>query len=162
MSSDDPGQKRRPLPEATLAKSVNLVIRPRMRASLLRTSLRSLTWCCVVVLAFLSLLPAQDMVRTGFPRPLEHFAAYAASGAIAVAGYGLNRGATRAIGGFWLYAGILEYLQHFSPGRHPALEDFAASALGALCGGIAVALLWRRRSTMPGWRWLSKQAQDRF
>jgi hypothetical protein len=42
------------------------------------------------------------------------------------------------IGGFWVYAGILEYLQHFSPGRHPAIEDFAASALGALCGGLAI------------------------
>jgi len=48
------------------------------------------------------------------------------------------------IGGFWVYAGILEYLQHFSPGRHPAIADFAASALGALCGGLAIALLWRR------------------
>jgi hypothetical protein len=38
------------------------------------------------------------------------------------------------------------YLQHFSPGRHPAIEDFAASALGALCGGLAIALLWRRLS----------------
>jgi VanZ family protein len=102
-----------------------------------------------VVLAFLSLLPAQDIVRTGFPGPLEHFAAYAGSAAVAMAGYGLNRGATRVIGGFWLYAGILEYLQHFSPGRHPALVDFAASALGALCGGIAIALLWRRRSSLP-------------
>ena len=26
----------------------------------------------------------------------------------------------------------LEYLQHFSPGQHPAFEDFAVSALGAL------------------------------
>jgi VanZ family protein len=92
------------------------------------------------------------MVRTGFPGQLEHFAAYAGSGAIAMAGYGLNRRATWVIGGFWLYAGILEYLQHFSPGRHPAFEDLAASALGALCGGIVVVLLWRWRSAMPGWR----------
>jgi VanZ family protein len=40
---------------------------------------------------------------------------------------------------------ILEYLQHFSPGRHPSIADFAASALGAFCGGLASALLWRRR-----------------
>jgi len=36
-----------------------------MRASLLTTSLRFLTWCCVILLAVLSLLPAQEMVRTG-------------------------------------------------------------------------------------------------
>src|SRR5271155_32657 len=115
-----------------------------MRANLLTTSLRVLTWCCVILLPILSLLPAQAMVRTGFPGRLEHFVAYAGSAAIAMAGYGASRGGTQIIGGFWLYASILEYLQHFSPGRHPSIADFAASALGALCGGLASALLWRR------------------
>jgi hypothetical protein len=63
-----------------------------------------------------------------------------------MAGYGLNRGAVRVIGCFWVYAGILEYLQHFSPGRNPELVDFAASAIGALCGGVAVFLPWRWRT----------------
>ena len=117
-----------------------------MRASLVMTSLRALTWCCVILLAVLSLLPAQEMVRTGFPGRVEHFVAYAGSAAVAMAGYGANRSALQIIGGFWVYAGILEYLQHFSPGRHPAIEDFAASALGALCGGLAIAFLWRRLS----------------
>ena len=62
------------------------------------------------------------MVRTGFPGVLEHFAAYAGSGAVAMAGYGLKRRAVRVIGYLWLYAGALEYLQNFSPGRHPAVE----------------------------------------
>jgi VanZ family protein len=115
-----------------------------MRASLVDTSLRVLTWCCVILLAVLSLLPAQHMVRTGLPGRLEHFVAYAGSAAIAMAGYGASRGVLQIIGGFWVYAGILEYLQHFSPGRHPAIADFAASALGALCGGLAIALVWRR------------------
>ena len=65
---------------------------------------------------------------------------------IAMAGYGATRGAAQIIGGFWVNAGVLEYLQHFSPGRHPAIGDFAASALGAVCGGLAVALLLRRLS----------------
>ena len=133
-----------------LAKSAKLAKPARMRAGLLRTSLRFLTWVCVGLLGLLSMLPAQDMVRTGFPGPLEHFAAYAGSGAIAMAGYGLNRGAVRVIGCFWVYAGILEYLQHFSPGRNPELVDFAASAIGALCGGVAVLLLWRWRSAPLG------------
>ena len=123
-----------------------------MRSGLLRTTICSLTWCCVALLAFLSLLPAQDMARTGFPGEVEHFAAYAGSAAIAVAGYGLNGGGSWVIGFFWLYAAILEYLQHFSPGRNPALLDFAASAMGALIGGVAVFLLWRYRSAWPGWR----------
>ena len=120
-----------------------------MRASLLMTSLRFLTWGSVILLAILSLLPDQQMMRTGLPGRVEHFVAYAGSAAIAVAGYGATRGGMQIIGGFWVYAAILEYLQHFSPGRHPAIGDFAASALGALCGGLVIALLWRRVSLWP-------------
>jgi VanZ family protein len=130
--------------ENGLARSAVVDKRHPMRANLLMTSLRVLTWCCLVLLAILSLLPAQQMVRTGLPGRLEHFVAYAGSAAIAMAGYGASRGAMQIIGGFWAYAGILEYLQHFSPGRHPSIADFAASALGALCGGLVIALLWRR------------------
>ena len=61
----------------------------------------------------------------------------------------VSRGTMQIIGGFWVYTGILEYLQHFSPGRHPSIADFGASALGALCGGLAMALLWRRPPVSP-------------
>ena len=115
-----------------------------MRANFLTTSLRVLTWCCVILLPVLSLLPAQHMVRTGLPGRVEHFVAYAGSAAIAMARLGGSRG-MQIIGGFWAYAGLLEYLQHFSSGRHPSIADFAASALGALCGGLASALLLHRR-----------------
>ena len=108
------------------------------------TAFRVLTWSCICLLAILSLLPAEEMVRTGIPGELEHFMAYAASASIAIAAYGQSRGATRIIGFFWAYAGTLEWLQHFSPGRHPAVSDFAASALGALCGGVAAGLVTRR------------------
>jgi VanZ family protein len=101
----------------------------------------------VILLALLSLLPAQNMVRTGMPGGLEHFVAYAGSASIAVAGYG-RRVAVRIVGFFWVYAALLEYLQHFSPGRHPSIADFSASALGATFGGLAAALfarcLWKR------------------
>ena len=117
-----------------------------MRASLVNTSLRVLTWSCVILLAILSLLPDQQMMRTGLPGRVEHFVAYAGSAAIAVAAYGATRGGMQIIGGFWVYGAILEYLQNFSPGRHPAIGDFGASALGALCGGLAIAFLWRRLS----------------
>jgi VanZ family protein len=132
------------------AKFAKLAKPAQMRAGLLRTSLRFLTWICVGFLGLLSLLPAEDMARTGFPSSLEHFAAYAGSGAVAMAGYGLDRGAVRVIGPLWVYAAILEFLQHFSPGRNPAVVDFAASAIGALCGGVAVVLLWRWRSAPLG------------
>jgi VanZ family protein len=96
----------------------------------------------VILLALLSLLPAQDMMRTEIPGELEHFVAYAGSASIAVAGYG-QRVAVRIVGFFWIYAALLEYLQHFSPGRHPSIADFSASALGASFGGLAAAPLVR-------------------
>ena len=117
-----------------------------MGASFVTTSLRVLTWCCVVILAVLSLLPAQLMVRTGLPGLVEHFVAYAGSAAIAMAGYGASRGSMQIIGGFWVYGAILEYLQRFSPGRHPTIADFVASALGALGGSLAIGLVVRRVS----------------
>jgi VanZ family protein len=120
-----------------------------MRASLMDTSLRVLTWGCVILLAILSLLPDQRMMRTGLPGRVEHFVAYAGSAAIAVAGYGATRGGMQIIGAFWVYAAILECLQHFSPGRHPSIADFAVSALGALCGGLAVVLIWLRPFDQP-------------
>jgi VanZ family protein len=115
-----------------------------MPASLITASCRVGTWCCLVVLAVLSLLPVEEMVRTGFPGGVEHFVAYFGSAAIAMAGYGRSRGGLQIVGGFWIYAGILEYLQRFSPGRHSTIEDFAVSAVGALCGGLAITLFWRR------------------
>jgi VanZ family protein len=114
-----------------------------IRGDLVTTSLRFMTWGCVTILAVLSLLPAQHTVRTSLPGQLEHFIAHAGPAAIAMVGYGLSRGGMRIIGGFWVDAGVLEYLHHFSPGRRPSLEDLAASALGALRGGLAASLLWR-------------------
>jgi VanZ family protein len=112
-----------------------------MRSSRVVQLPRILTWFCVALLAVLSLLPAEKMMRTGLPGGLEHFVAYAGSAATAVAGYDIRWGIARIIGCFWLYAGLLEYLQHFSPGRHPSIADFAMSSFGALCGGIGAGLL---------------------
>jgi hypothetical protein len=99
--------------------------------------------CCVILLAVLSLLPAQEMVRTDLPGQFEHFIAYAGSAAIAMAGYGLSR---RRHADYWRLLG-LRRRSGVSPAffARPAssLEDFGASALGALCGGLAVSLLCR-------------------
>src|SRR6516164_1109054 len=65
-----------------------------MHAGLVNTSLRVLTGCCLVLLAVLSLLPAEEMVRTGLPGRFEHFVAYAGSAALdlALPRGGLDRG----------------------------------------------------------------------
>lgn len=105
---------------------------------------RFLTWCCVLLIAVLSLLPAEEMLRTGLPGQLEHGVAYAGATGIAMLGYGLERCGPHIIAGFAAYSGVLELLQHFSPGRHPQWIDFAVSSLGVLCGGVAIILLRSR------------------
>jgi VanZ family protein len=109
--------------------------------------LRYATWFCIILLAVLSLLPTEEMVRTGLPGRLEHFIAYAGSATVTTGGYGDRYSITRVIGFYWVYAGILEYLQQFSPGRHSSIWDFSASALVAFCGALAVALFARRQPT---------------
>jgi len=131
-----------------------------MRASLVIPVAQVLTWGCVILLAILSLwpgrgigflyvLPEFNSMRAGLPGRLEHFIAYAASAAVAMAGYGASWGGVRIISTFWVYAAVLEYLQHVSAGRHPSLGDFAASAFGALCGALTIALLWLRPFDQP-------------
>jgi VanZ family protein len=110
--------------------------------------LRFATWFCIVLLAVLSLLPAEDVVRTGLSGRLEHFIAYAGSATVSMGGYGDRYGRMGVIGFYWVYAGILEYLQQFSPGRHVSIWDFAASALGAVCGVLASILFAR---TLISW-----------
>jgi hypothetical protein len=86
-------QERQWACRAGLAISTEIARPAQMRPGLLRASFRFLTGVCVGLLGLLSLLPAQDMVRTCLPGPLEHFVAYAGSGRSPMAGYGLNRGA---------------------------------------------------------------------
>jgi VanZ family protein len=105
--------------------------------------LRILAWACIVLLAILSLLPAQDMVRTGLPGRFEHVVAYSGAAAIAAAAYDESRRSLRIVGWFWIYAAVLEYLQNYSPGRKASFGDFAASAAGGLCGWIVIDA-WRR------------------
>ena len=45
-----------------------------------------------------------------------------------------------------VYAGVLEPLQHFSPGRHPGLDGWLASSFGVMAGiGLAHCALARQR-----------------
>jgi VanZ family protein len=121
-------------------------------AVLFERLLKVAAWSCIALLAALSLLPAEDMARTGIDGRLEHFIAYAGAGAVAALAY--NRAAGwRLAAWFAAYAALLEAGQNFSPGRHPAPIDAVASALGA-AAGISLArsivhwgLRWRRGST---------------
>lgn len=95
--------------------------------------LRLLAWGCVGLLAVLSLLPAEEMVRTDLGGYVEHMLAYAGTALLMRLGYPGHR--ARWIAAMLvIYAGILEYLQTYSVGRTPAVEGWLASSAGALLG----------------------------
>ena len=92
---------------------------------------RPAAWGCVILLAILSLLPAEEMVRTSLGGHIEHATAYAGTAFVIGRSYpswGWKRIATALV----IYAGVLELLQTFSPGRHPAVLDWLSSSAGAL------------------------------
>ncbi len=111
----------------------------------------------MALIAVLSLLPAEDMVRTGVGGHIEHAAAYA--GTALLAGLGFSRhGLSRIAAMLVVYAGVLELLQHLSPGRHPGPDGWLASAIGVLAGiGLArFALVLHGRA--DGKRWAEPDA----
>jgi VanZ family protein len=119
-----------PAPEALM---------PRERAS---GFLRAAGWACVVLLAYLSLIPADMEVRTGAPGVIEHAFAYACTGLILALGYPGRRVPIAAT--LVAYGSVLETLQSLVPGRVPHILDAAASGAGAAIG-VALAALAAER-----------------
>ena len=108
-------------------------------------ALRFAAWACVAALAVLSLLPKEEMVRTGADGRFEHFVAYAGTMLVAGLGYGRQVALARIAVPLIAYAGVLEIGQNFSPGRIPSIVDFAAGAAGVCASALAVRL-WRPRT----------------
>jgi VanZ family protein len=90
-------------------------------------------WSCIVGLAVLSLIPKDHMLRTGFGGHIEHIVAYLGTALAVASAYGATR-CPHIVAGLIAYAGTLELLQNFSPGRTPAIVDFACSSIGVLLG----------------------------
>jgi VanZ family protein len=109
---------------------------------------RAAAWSCVGVLAVLSLLPAEEVVRTGLGGLIEHAMAYAGTAFLMGLAYRSQPPGRIAVV-LVAYAGALELLQHLSPGRHPAVGDWLASSVGALIGTAAFPLA---RALLTGWK----------
>jgi VanZ family protein len=103
-------------------------------------------WGCVILLAVLSLLPAEEMVRTSLDGHIEHVVACAGTAFLIGVAYPAWRW-QRVAAALVIYAGVLELLQNYSPGRHPALLDWLSSSAGALTGAVCIRMgdeVWRR------------------
>jgi len=123
------------------AKSISDFIAARLVDILAwRGTLRLAGWVCVFAVALLSLLPAEEMTRTGFPGKVEHVVAYAGTAFVLGLGYG-TAGSSFRIMLLAAYACTLEYLQTFSPGRSAAWGDAAGSVSGVIAGTLMIYLL---------------------
>jgi VanZ family protein len=99
-------------------------------------------WTCLVLLAVLSWLPAEVMIRTGINGRIEHFIAYMGTMLVVGAAYGLRLGLFRLLAMLIAYAGVLELGQIYVPGRRSSVFDLAASASGVVAGAIAFQLAY--------------------
>lgn len=106
---------------------------------------------CILLLAVLSLLPAEEMVRTRLSGHIEHTMAYAATALLLRLGYE-RRGWRQPAAALVCYAGALELMQHFSPGRHPGVDDWIASSIGVVLGSAAAGAMLRLCG-LSGRRW---------
>ena len=93
---------------------------------------------CILLIVILSLIPGAWQERTPLPGPLEHFIAYAGTAAILVFAARRPRFLTyfAIVVALAAFSGLMEELQHFSPGRDPQVIGFVASSLGALAGAV--------------------------
>ena len=107
-----------------------------------KIALRVAAWTCIFAIAVLSLAPTKTIPRTGVGGKLEHVIAYAIATFLTALAY--NDG-WRVIISFLSYAGVLEFLQQFSPGRMSSVGDYLFSAVG-IGIGVAVFALLRKLS----------------
>jgi len=113
------------------------------RTSKLDGMMRLAAWACLLALAVLSLLPKEEMVRTGFDNHLEHFVAWAGSTLFVAWTYRRRVGLVPLSALLVSYAGLLEMGQLLSPGRHASVWDWAAGSCGVVCIALAFAMLDR-------------------
>jgi VanZ family protein len=116
----------------------------RLPTPLLRVS----AWLCVALLGVLSWLPASKMgtrpaESIGMPGSIEHLFAYFGTAAVLTLAYP-DTPRRRLLGGLIAYAAVLEAGQLYVPHRAAQVVDWAASALGAVLGVLAITHLTRK------------------
>lgn len=104
---------------------------------------RAAAWAAVCALAVLSLIPVAVLIRTGAGGHIEHVIAYCSTAVLLMLSYSGRLSPFIIVLGLIAYAGLLEFLQHWSPGRTPAFLDFLTSSTGVVIGVIAVSV-WQK------------------
>lgn len=110
------------------------------------TVIRIVAWCLAATIIVLSVVPPRLRPETVVPHGLEHFIIYLVDGAAFGLGYYRKRGllAIQLV----VFAGFVEVLQLFVPGRHARLGDFIVDALAACLGLLAASVISNLRARL--------------
>ena len=110
--------------------------------TMLRLFLRATSYAATAMIAVLALLPGRLNVDVTGTAEVKHATAYAGTAFLLVVAHQRWVAPTLFL---FIYAAVLEYAQHWSPGRHPLVAHFLASSMGAVVGaGIAWTVLSTR------------------
>jgi VanZ family protein len=108
----------------------------RVIAVAMTTIFKMLAWLLAAAVAFATLGPPQFRPHSDLGQDGEHALAFVLVGVAFGLAYAQNRLLVSAI--VVIFAGLIEVLQLFAPGRHARFEDFVVDALAA-CAGLAFA-----------------------
>jgi len=100
---------------------------------------------CILLIFVFSLLPQEDRITAGLHGPPQHVIAYSVTGLLLGLSMSGRRGPLWAAANLAWIACALEFLQQWSPGRHPRVSDALIGAAAGLVGAM-VAMGLRRLS----------------
>ena len=103
---------------------------------------------CLLFIVVYSLIPQTERVNTGFPGGIEHALAYSLTGLLLGLSIRSKKGPFLAAAHLTWLSCLLEFLQQWSPGRHPRVSDAIISAAAGTLGAVAAA--WLRKKAEAG------------
>ncbi len=111
---------------------------------------RVAAWFLAIAIVVLSLVPRDLRPETELPHYLEHFLIFFATGIAFGVGYGRrNLGLLATL--LFLFAGLVEVMQLFQPGRHARISDFLIDTFALWVGLLGVSFskkFWVRFRTL--------------
>ena len=93
---------------------------------------RALAWAFAAAIVALSVVPPSLRPVTDLPHGVEHFAAFVLCGF--AFGLGYRMAVVIEAAALVAFAGAIEIVQLFAPGRHARLTDFAVDAIAIYVG----------------------------
>ena len=99
-------------------------------------------WVLAFLILVLSIVPARIRPETGLPSHVEHFGIFVLAGMMFAYGYG--RRLLLVAAALVTFAGLIEFLQLFAPGRHARVSDLVVDAASACIGVVLASMLGAR------------------